>query len=67
MELWYSLGRGALNRVVNTTQAPVNRADWHVGVLRMPLTNGQQLSMPTGLYYSLIWIEQGQITTNIAQ
>lgn len=65
-ELHFSLGKAPLTRVVDKMEAPINRARWHIGILRKPLEeSGKQLSTPTGLYYNLIWIEKGQVTTSM--
>ena len=66
VELWSSSGAAALAKVVPATKAPVSKSDWHVGALRLPQDDGTQLATSSGLYYSLVWIEKGQVTAKVA-
>jgi hypothetical protein len=66
VELWSSSGAAPLAKVVPATKADVSKSDWHVGVLRLPLDDGTQLATTSGLYYSLVWIEKGRVTAQVA-
>ncbi|CAN8101674.1 unnamed protein product [Discula destructiva] len=60
---WHSTGGDALTQVVAPVAASVssNGADWHVGVLELPVTGVADAD--EDLYFSGVYIESGELTT----
>lgn len=60
---WHSTGGDALTQVVAPVAASVssNGADWHVGVLELPVDGVADTD--EDLYFSGVWIESGELTT----
>lgn len=63
---WYSTGGDELTQVVSPVSASVssNGADWHVGVLELPVDGVADAT--EDLYFSGVYIESGDITTQFS-
>ncbi|KAF3764300.1 hypothetical protein M406DRAFT_28645, partial [Cryphonectria parasitica EP155] len=64
--LWHSTGGDDLTNVVTPVSASAssNGADWHVGVLELPVTGVADTT--EDLYFSGVYIESGDITTTFS-
>ena len=63
--LWHSVGADALELVVEpvSVSASSNGQDWHVGVLELPRDG--EADAPEDLFFSGVYIEDGEITTEV--
>lgn len=63
---WHSTGGDELTQVVSAVSASVssNGADWHVGVLELPVSGVEDAT--EDLYFSGVYIESGDLTTTFS-
>ncbi|ESZ96489.1 hypothetical protein SBOR_3111 [Sclerotinia borealis F-4128] len=66
VEFYHSTGSDALTLTVPavSVSASSNGADWHLGVLELPVTG--QTDGTEDFYFSGVYIESGSLTTNVA-
>jgi len=63
---WHSTGSAALTLTVSAVKASTssNGADWHLGVLELPVSGRSDTN--EDFYFSGVYIESGSLTTSVA-
>ena len=65
--LWHSVGSAPLTQVVSPISASTssNGADWHLGILRLPMNSNLDSPDVEDWLFSGVYIESGSITTSV--
>ena len=67
MGFWHSTGSDALKQTIAPKAASTssNGADWHLGILRLPMSSSLTMADVEDWYFSGVYVESGTLTTAI--